>query len=101
MRPPEPDPLRVDVINGWPLIASGFFMPSSFPATRFRFSNYFFLIFMFVFVTVSESSYFTNHLPTKFKVFIIMKTRAVLRIFGALGTKHNLRRNLIFAFISQ
>jgi len=23
MHPPEPDPLRVDVINGWPLITSG------------------------------------------------------------------------------
>src|SRR6218665_165546 len=49
-------------------------MPSSFPTTRFPFSNYFLLIIMLIFVTVSESSYFTNRLPTKFKVFIIVKT---------------------------
>src|SRR6218665_1880175 len=49
-------------------------MPSSFPATRFFFSNYFLLIIMLIFVTVSESSYFTNRLLTKFKVFIIIKT---------------------------
>src|SRR6218665_83585 len=29
---------------------------------------------MLIFVTVSEFSYFTNRIPTKFKVFIIMKT---------------------------
>jgi len=29
---------------------------------------------MSMFVTASESSYFNNQLPTKFKVFIIMKT---------------------------
>src|SRR6218665_1756703 len=49
-------------------------MTSPSPATRFGFSNYFLLIVMFNFVTVSESSYFTNRHPTKFKVFIIMKT---------------------------
>src|SRR6218665_2280987 len=49
-------------------------MPSSFPTTRFPFSNYFLSIIMLIFVTVSESSYFTNRLPTKFKFFIIMKT---------------------------
>src|SRR6218665_3921312 len=49
-------------------------MPSSFPATRFRFSSYFLWFVLLIFVTVSESPYFTNRLPTNFKVFIIMKT---------------------------
>src|SRR6218665_2811629 len=34
MRPPEPDPLRVDVINGWPLTGEQTSLPSIGPDPR-------------------------------------------------------------------
>src|SRR6218665_2869145 len=65
-----------------------------FTTTRFLFPNYFAFIFMFLFLTASETSYFTNRLPTKFKVFIIMKTcRATMSAPRAFRCRPSLPKN--------
>src|SRR6218665_1021598 len=65
-----------------------------FTTTRFLFPSYFAFIFMFLFVTASETSYFTNRLPTKFKVFIIMKTcRATMSAPRAFRCRPSLPKN--------